>query len=153
MYNFTYNELLGSAKTSTTNPDPNTLSTKNPMTNTSQVGTDINGSNVASAWVTQSSTYCKALFPKRTKDGAGEIPIRVHFVPSSAGATFTVTVWIYNPKSNSWGKPYNNNTFNFTGDTMHTISTPGANPIFLQLSSISAGTISIYFDDSVAKAY
>jgi hypothetical protein len=135
---------LGTALDATSNPDPNTLTTKNPYKTVMD-----NPQTFSTAWISQAK---KALFPLGVLDGSGEKPIKLHFVPSSAGATYTVTMYVFDTLSGTWGIPFDNGSLNLTGDQLTYIARPGNDPIFLKLSAISAGTLSIYFDGSTAKA-
>lgn len=137
-------QLLGSGLNDTSNPDPNGLTTKNPYP-----ATYINPKTVSAAWIAQAK---KALFPNGLLNGAGLIPIPVQFVPSTAGATFTATMWQYSRLSNTWFKHQNNSSVSYTGETGNLITNLYDTPLFIQLSSISAGTIAIYFDNSLAVA-
>lgn len=137
---------LGTGLDATSNPDPNTLGTVRPYT----VATSRTAPpwTIESAWTTQAKP---ALFPMGVRDGGGDRPIKVHFVPSAgSGTTYTATVWFYNAITNTWAKPNNTPSVNYTGSTIDYINNTGEDAIFIQLSSISAGTISIYFDSSVA---
>lgn len=137
-------QLLGSALDATSNPDPNTLTTKNPYP-----ATYVNRRTVSAAWTTQAK---KGLFPTELVNGVGAISIPVQFVPSLAGATFTATVWQYSKLSNTWFKHQSNPAVNYTGETGNLIANLYDTPLFIQLSSISSGTISIYFDNGLAEA-
>jgi hypothetical protein len=133
--------LLGTGLNTSSNPDPNTLATKNPYPSPF-----INPMSVSSAWTTQAK---KALFPLGIDDSA----IKLHFVPSGgASIVYTVVVWVYNKLSNSWTQPavFASNTY--TGEKLDYLENPGNDPIFLQISSISSGTLSVYFDSSLALA-
>lgn len=131
--------------------DPNSLTTKSPYAAQEAKG----GSTPfkpSSAWTSQGS---KALFPVGSNQGAGHEPIKLHFVPGNGSAvTYTVTVWMYSRAANTWAKPKSNAgvTSSCTGETIEYISNPGYDAIWIQLSSISAGTISIYYDPANANA-
>ncbi len=135
--------ILGTALTATTNPDPNTLSTKNPYPTPY-----VNARRVSAAWTSQGA---KALFPTQASNGAGMVAIPVLFSPSSAGATFTATVWQYQKLSNTWFKHTDNPGIDYTGETGNRVINIYTDiPIFFQLASISTGTITIYFDNGLA---
>lgn len=136
--------LLGSGLSQTTNPDPNTLTTKNPYPTTF-----VNPLTVSTAWASQNK---KALFPLGIQYKSAERPLKLHFVGSTAGATVTVTMWCYNRLSNTWGKVAVNGTQLVTDGEIRYIENPGNDPIFLQLGTPSAGTFSIYYDSSLALA-
>ncbi len=143
---FNYLDLsatLGTGLNTTNRPDPNTLGTKNPYP-----ATFINPLKVSSAWATQGK---KALFPLGILDGRGQMPVKLHFIPSDGAAvTYTITMWMYNRLSNTWAKPANNASLSYTGETIDYIIDPGNDPIYLQVSSLSSGTLSIYFDSNIA---
>lgn len=137
--------LLGTALTASTNPDPNTLATKTPYPTPYT-----NYRTVSTAWTTQAA---KAIFPRQARNGQGLVPIPVQLVPSTGGATFTATIWQYSKLSNTWFKHQSNPSVNYTGETGNLIVDVYTDaPIFIQLSSISAGTVSIYFDNGLAEA-
>jgi hypothetical protein len=141
------NDTLGTGLDATSNPDPNGLTTKAPY---SLADSRKNMPFTQSAaWTTQAK---KALFPIGVRSGEGDKRIYLQFVPSGGAAvTYTVTMWQYNPVSNTWAKPKNTPSISYTGEQRDYIDNPGDDAIFLQLSSISAGTISIYFDPDNAR--
>lgn len=148
--------LLGSSLTATTNPDPNSLSTKDPTAATIA----LSNSPASPAWIAQVSTACKAIFPRKlasvynVNDWPGDNAIRIGFVPSGGAAiTYTATLWYWNETATAWFKAPGTETANFTGSDSWAIDNPGDAPWFIQLSSISAGTISIYYDSDLAAAY
>ena len=148
---FDYDGTLGTGLTASTNPDPNTLGTVAPLASTV---TSWRG-NISTDWTTQNKP---ALFPLPLRDQSGERvqggerPIRLHFVPSAgSGTTYTVTIWFFNPQSQTWSKPYDTPSLNLTGEQVTYINLPGSNPIFIQLSSICSGTVSVYYDRGVAE--
>jgi hypothetical protein len=61
-------------------------------------------------------------------------------------------MWMYNVLSNTWASPVNNGSFSYTGEVIDYIENPGNDPIFLQINSISSGTLSIYFNGALAQA-
>lgn len=136
--------LLGLALNATTNPDPNSLTTKSPYPKPY-----VNSTTISAAW---SSQGAKAIFPRQAADEQGLIAIPVLFVPSTAEATFTAVIWQYDKSSNTWFKHSTNSSTNYTGETGNTILNIYTNqPIFIQLTTISAGTIDIYFDNGIAS--
>lgn len=140
---------LGTAKTATTNPAPSTLGTVSPYD-----GANAGFTQVGTAWTTQTATYSKALFPGDNEKAKRVSRVKVWFVPSGGAAiTYTVIVWQYNKTSGTWIKPYNLASNSYTGPASDYILNPGTDPIWFELSSISAGTISIYYDSEVAQAY
>lgn len=135
---------LGTALTVSTNPDPNTLTTKSPYVAAATRGPQ--PFSVSGAWTAQAQP---ALLPIGIRDGSGDKPIKVHFVPSSGAAvTYTIKIWMYNPVSNSWASPKTNGSISYTGEVIDYILNTGYDAIFLQLTTISAGTLSIYYDAS-----
>lgn len=143
---FDYDGLLGSGLTATTNPDPNTLATVSPLINNTV--TSFRG-NISGDWTAQNRP---ALFPLGVSDQGGEKRLRLHFVPSAGSATtYTVTVWFFNNRTNTWVKPAEGSTQTFTGEAATWIANPGTNPVFIQLSSISAETITVQYDRGVAE--
>ncbi len=139
---------LGTALSNTTNPDPGTLGTKVPYANAlaNNGAQGVPPYTASAAWVSQGN---KALFPLGAKDGASYLPIKLDFVTSSAGATCTATFWSFNPVSVSWSKM---STASITGNTTYLLAPQGNDAIFIQLSTPSAETISIYFDPGNAQA-
>lgn len=136
--------ILVSAGDATSNPDPSTLGTSSPYPTPY-----VDRKTVSAAWTSQAK---KALFPRNAIAGQGQVDIPLQFVPSSATATYTVTMWVYNKLASAWVKPKDNATFTLTGAVQTYIEHPDENPIFLQLSAISSGTVSIYFDNGIAEA-
>ncbi|MCA9790001.1 MAG: hypothetical protein R2857_14375 [Vampirovibrionales bacterium] len=140
-------DTLGTGLTVATNPDPNTLTTTAPYT-LSQARSAA-PFLPTTAWKTQGNT---ALFPLGAKDGSGDISIKLHFLPSAGAATtYTINVWMYNPVSDTWAQPKNNGSIAYTGAAIDTISAPGHDALFLEINTLSAGTLSIYFDPSNAQ--
>lgn len=137
---------LGTGLNATSNPDPNGLGTINPYP-TPYTHSD----EVSSAWTTQAK---KALFPFGVSSGGGgQKDLKFHVVPSGGSSiTYTLTIWFYNKVSNTWAKPATGASQSYTGPIVDYIETPGNDPIFLQISSLSSGTLSIYYDASLAEA-
>lgn len=142
---------LGSTLDATTNGDPNSLGTKRPYTaSQAQTYQDNLARLVSAAWTSQAK---KALFPIGTRDGGGDVPIKCHLIPSSGAAvTWTVVVWMYNAVSDSWAKPVVGASQNGTGEGIFYIDGAGYDAIWIQISTISAGTATIYFDGANAIA-
>lgn len=134
---------FGTALSPTTNPDPNTLTVKSPYP-TPYIAPQV----VSAAWTAQARP---ALFPLGKTDIAGQVPLKLHFVPSAgATVTYTVTIWMYDRLSNTWAKPANNPSNTYTGEAIDCIYQPGNDAIFVQISNISNGTLSIFYDASAA---
>ena|SRR3982751_6685812 len=140
------NAVLGTGLTIVTNADPNTLTTVAPYA--------YSGSNKlytapSAAWTSQNRP---ALFPNAVWNGEGDKRIYLDFIPSAgSGVTYTVTAWFFNPSSGAWVKPYNSPTMDYTGNVRDYIDKPGVDAIFLQIVSISSGTLSIYFSPENAR--
>lgn len=140
-----FSGILVSAGTATTNPAPSTLSPVSPYPTPY-----INRSTVDAAWTAQAKP---ALFPLNSLNGNGQVKIPVAFVASAGAAvTYTVNIWVYCKLSATWIQPKDNASFAVTGSVFTYIDTPGEQAIFLQLSSISSGTVAIYFDNGLARA-
>jgi hypothetical protein len=142
--------ILIAAGTATTNPDPNGLSPESPYPSTY-----VDWRTVSDDWETQAATKCKALFHRGGIDKDKEfVSIPVEFVPSDGAAvTYTVTLWYYNHLAASWAKVKDNNPVSYTGHQSDYIDLPFLAPIFIQLSSISAGEVAIYYDNGIAEAH
>lgn len=128
----------------TTNPDPNTLTTKNPgeTAGTKKLA-------VSSAWATQDN---KAIFPLLTKDKGGEDRrVTLAFIPSAGEAvTYTVNIW-FHVGNNRWIQATENTpSADLTGSSIVYVENPDY-PIFVQLSNISSGTINIEVDAATAQ--
>lgn len=136
---------LGTALTASTNPSPNTLSTVNPYPSpiTSR-------STASAAWTTQAK---KALVSNGALQGGFEKPIELSFKPSGGDAvTYSVTLWRYNTESQQWHRATGTHTFSLTGYSNERILSPSNDPWFIQLASISSGTVSIYYEQDTATA-
>jgi len=132
--------------TTTTNPAPNTLTTKNPGWNGEGGCSNI---SVSSAWAAQAN---KAIFPFGVKDGRGEKPLVIHVVPGAGVTSVDVTAWYYNKTANTWAKfPTNTPAITVTAAGLFFIENALELPIFLQLSNFVGGTqATIYVDSRVA---
>ncbi len=133
---------LGTALTATTNPDPTTLATPIPVTarNTGSGQTYVLNPTFTGAG--------KLIVPQGKRvDGGDFAKIRLVFVPSNGAATtYTVTPWIFCLGSGTWVQVKGSPAVNYTGSNMDYINNPGYDPVWLQFSSISAGSLSVYFD-------
>ena len=142
----TLSETLGTGLTASSNPDPTTLGTTNPYPTPFVDSTVVSGS-----WTSQAS---KALFPIGADYNQPETAIKFHIIPSAGETTtYTVTLWFFNKVSGTWAKSASNNSINYTGSVVDYIDNPGRDPMFLQLSNISAGTLSVYVDGRLARAF
>ena len=78
-------------------------------------------------------------------------PVALSMVPSAgAGATFTLTLWKWDGAS--WVKPGINASRTYTGPSLDYIENPGRNPWFIQINSLSSGTLAIRFNQALATA-
>lgn len=137
--------ILATVGDATTNQAPASLSTPNPYP-TPYV--DIR--SISAAWTSQGT---KALFPRDSHNEDGQVPLLVAYKPSAGAAvTYTVTVWVFDNLANSWFKWKANNPTSYTGLQSDLIYYPQNMPTYFQLSSISSGTIAIYFDNGLADA-
>ena len=140
-----YSGIYGTGITILTNPNPNTLTTRNPYPTPY-----LDYRTVSTAWTSQG---IKAFFAKSTNGlPAKNTSLNVHLVPSVSGATFSVTLWVFNKLTGTWAQVKSSPTTNYTGETVDTISNLIDVPYYLQLNSISSGTMSIYFDNGFADA-
>ena len=136
---------LASAASVTMNPNPNSLGTISPFP-----GTYIDGQSVSAAWTTQTS---KGIFPLPVKEETAQVPLQLHFIPSAGtSATYAITLWRFDRLSGTWSKVANNATNNYQGDCFDKIAAVGTDPMFLQLTSISGGTLQIDINGDLASA-
>lgn len=141
--------LLGATFTTTTAPNPNTLTTTNPYAtaNISYPPAPF----ISAAWTSQNQP---ALFPLGINDGSGEKQLELEFIPSGGSATtYTIVAWTYSRVSGLWVKPKNGLSTSYTGNSRDFIYTPGLDPWFLQVSALSTGTLTINYDGQIARAY
>jgi len=138
-----FSGILAAAATATTNPNPNALSVVSPYPTPY-----VNRFTVSAAWAAQAGL---AMFPTNALNGSGQVPIPLQFIPSVAGATYTVTLWSFNKLANAWIQPKDNASFTMTGSDFTEISDPGVDPLWLQISNVSSGTVAIYFDNGFAR--
>jgi len=134
---------LQTARNATTNPDPNTLTTPDP------IGDSYSGKTASPGWIAQGN---KAIFPKYSPPGGPNQPITMIFDPANGAAvTYTATLWRWIDDLGEWVKAAGVSSQNYTGTASDTIENPGTTPWFIQLSSISAGNISLYVDGDLAE--
>ena len=142
-----YSGLLRTAATASTNPDPNTLSTKNPFSSPY-----VDRYTASSAWKLQAATNSTAIVSRDPNAGFNYTAPTFAFIPSAGSATtYTVTFWTYIPLATTWVKLQGQN-FSLTGHCNVLLQNnaypmQGHGPVFIQLSSISSGTIDIYYDN------
>jgi hypothetical protein len=140
---FEFTGLLGSGLTVSTNPDPNTLATTNPY-GASPAHTQL----VSAAWTSQNR---RAFFPDPLRDYLYNSPIALSFVPSGGNATtYSVTLWKWD--GTTWVKPANTPTQSYAGAILTYIENPGRNPWFMQINTLSTGTLTVRFDQAAATA-
>lgn len=126
---------VASVATTTTNPDPNTLTTSNPYDTDGEISGD---------WTSQG---VKLIHPNMVRDGSGDRPIVLAFNPSSGSATFTIKVWYYVGEFDEWLQ-YENNTpsQSFTGKSLAYVDNHQQLPFFIEVDALSAGTLAIAVD-------
>lgn len=137
--------LFKAAADATSNPNPATGLTVAPI-------------SISSTSVTPTAAWTAAGYKALFTDGGGcngsnqfGAPIFLSFFPSAGDAvTYTVTIWRYIRVKDEWVKVAGSDSNNYTGYKSDYISQPGRDPLFIQLSSISSGTIDIYYDRSFA---
>jgi hypothetical protein len=110
--------------------------------------------------LTTAGTYSKAIRPRNSFNSSVNTPILLNFIPSAGlAATYTATVWAYNDTharralTNPWSTPITSGTFNFTGNQLVELANDGSLLWYVQLSSISSGSVAVYFDNGVAEAF
>lgn len=142
-----YSGLLRTAATATTNPDPNSLGTKNPFSSPY-----VDRYTASSTWKTQASSNATALVSRDPNAGINYTAPTFAFVPSNGSAvTYTATFWTYVALANTWVK-LQGQSYALTGNANAILQNSaypmqGHAPIFVQLSGISAGTVDIYYDN------
>ena len=134
--------LLAQDATSSTRPNPNTLTLKNPGWKTPL-------DSPSSAWQTQNA---RALLPLSPADGRGETPMIVHVKPGAGVTSVDVTAWFYVDALDSWVQfSKNTPTLTFTQASLLFIENPSGLPCFLQVSNLVGGTtVSLYVDGQTA---
>ena len=130
---------LKSGATSTTNPAP----TVNPL----KVGDKFILNGASLAWTALNS---KALFLTPGKPQGQRLYLV--FVPSTPSATYTVTAWRWVAAVGQWIQYFVNGSNNYTGLVIDYFDNFDDSPLFFQLSNISSGTVSIYYDSDLASA-
>jgi hypothetical protein len=138
---FEFAGLLGTGLTTTNAPAPTTLTTVSPYD-----AQPPHTHAVSSAWTAQNR---KALFPANT--GLLNLPIGLSLIPSGGGSvTYTLTLWKWDGVQ--WVKAANVPTRSYTGACMDYVENPGRNPWFIQVNAISAGTLTVRFNQMTAIA-
>ena len=138
--------LLGTGLTVLTNPNPNTLSVVPPYPDYIAVGNP--PYCPSSAWTNQGSY---AVFPCLVKTG-DKNRIVLDFVPSGGvGVSYTIITWFFNPVAQVWVTPANSAIMTYTGPVRDYIDNPGGDAIFLQIDSLSAGSLAIYLSSDTAQ--
>ena len=135
---------LASGMTVAAYKDPNTLTPANPLID------PYNPTLPSAAWALQG---IKALFPNALVLPYGADEIVLDFITSATNAIFTVKAWNWDRVNLIWTPPASNSTSTFTGNNSYSIARPGIDPWYLQLVSISAGTLTTNYNGQVATAY
>lgn len=138
--------ILTVAGNATTNPSPNTLPPPYPIPY-------IDRRTPASTW--PGAGKCRGISWRggRAGKGEGQPSIPVQFVCTSPGATYSVIIWKFNPLAGIWVSPADYGSVTYTGDVSTYIDHPDDDPIYIQLTGISAGNIGIYFDNGLASVF
>lgn len=142
--------LLGSGLNATTNPDPNTLTTVNPL----PTGVTLYQGTPNIAWTSQTKK-CLILPPQGLVDSFSE-RCWLRFVPSGGSAvTYTITLWRFAlggtiSTTSRWDQAFSGSSNDYTGFIDDYIEGFDGTPLYPQITSLSSGTLSIYYDNSVA---
>jgi hypothetical protein len=144
------NGLLASAATATTNPSPNSLSVISPYNVGFPYPAD--PQKIVSAWTNQGT---KAVFPNAVRGTEFNSPIWIAFNPSGGSAvTYTISYWKFCAAGGFWAKSailspgqVTAGQSSYTGPQLDYIQPCGREPWFLQVNSISSGTLAIYVND------
>lgn len=101
--------------------------------------------------------FGKAILPIGAENGAGKLDLNL-FAATSAGSavTWTATVWFY--RSSSTNSGWYKNTLltpalNFTGSSGFIVNSETYQPAYIELSSISSGTINLQADAELVYLY
>lgn len=110
--------------------------------------------------LTTAGTYSKALLPRNSFSSSKETPLLLNFIPSAGSAvTYNVTVWGYNDTharrtlTASWSTFGTTNTYACTGNTLIELEAPQSILRYIQLDTVSSGSVAIYFDNGTAEAF
>jgi hypothetical protein len=111
------------------------------------------------AALTTAGTYSKVMVPRSAENNSGQVPLLLRFEPLNGEAvTYTVIVWRLNvtatqtgASTRPWAKPVDTPAYTLTGSEVVPINNPGVTPWAIQLSSISAGNIRIWYDNGLAE--
>jgi hypothetical protein len=141
----TLDGLLGSGLTPLTNPDPNSLSIISPYPISY-----VNPMTASSAWVSQGKP---ALFLSPQSGETWDRLLNLGFVPSGgASVSYTIRLWAFSRALGQWLPFSTNGTQTLVGAAFNALANPGVDPIFVQIVSISSGTLSIAYDSSRGTA-
>jgi hypothetical protein len=135
---------LVAAGSATTNPAPSTLSPVSPYANASA-----DRKSPQSSWTTQAKP---ALISRNSGVELTGNANRIDFNPSTAGATYTVTFWVFNRLTATWYAAQGNASGTYTGAVSLSLINASNDAWFIQLSSISAGTVQISYDARFLQA-
>ncbi len=146
------NGTLGTGITATTNPDPNTLTAKNPG---GRLDPDPAWANQSAVAPNGTTTFGKCLIPKKMPNGEF-VPYIWLFVKPGDGAavTWTLTSYLHSKTAAAWAAVESPlaSTVSGTGNGVVRIDNPGEIPIYLSPTALSEGSLSIYFDQDTATA-
>jgi hypothetical protein len=140
--------LLASGMTAATYPDPTTLTTKNPF----PVGYAIYTGTVNQAWTSQAKK-CLILPPTNVPyNQFTPKQLWLRFVPSQAGATYTVTAWKFALEGTTpvWSVLASDGSNSYTGEVEDYYDNFDNSPVYFQITSLSGGSITAYYDSSIA---
>lgn len=140
----TSNLIYGTALTPTTNPNPNTLTTKAPylFTGTSRIIGHASRCFKNPAWVTQAKQALACIFISNDEG----FPGRGYFRFKPNGGPSEVRMWIYNPNTNDWGIPEATSNITVTADSQIFVEDVPNTAIYFEVIS---GNVDIYYASSV----
>ena len=136
--------LLEAGASVASRPDPNTLGVSDPY----GTPTPLRFNDVSTAWTGQGVT---AAFPDLSAQQLETETPKSWFAldPSVPGATVELRVWFYHKESGRWYTPFSSSSATYGGGTEDYVDyvedVPLA-PMYLEVVSISAGTVDIYVD-------
>jgi len=145
--------ILGTGLTVANRPAPNTL-THRPYTLSAASGRNLPPFSVNPDFITQGRPCLQPISQGAVSNSvevgrARYLPVSVTF--SDSGATCVIAWWFFNVASQSWHRhvdqPSNTYSANSSWDN---ILVPGVDAIYPEIVSLSAGTVSVYYDEEVA---
>lgn len=134
------NANYGSSLDATTNSIPTGLTHKPyaAATANSDGSFSINTAIIAN-WTSQG----KKAFIRTIPDDA---PLKMVFTPSGGNAvTWSITLWGFNAVNGTWYK-FNDTPSSYTGNNTILLDNPGRDPVYVQLNSLSSGTMRIDYN-------